>query len=178
MENKIKLSILIIAVMCMGIFTYLQINNSILAAETLSNKFIGWGINRNDNHEQPDLGTENKKLIDKYDGIAMGNKESKKVYLTFDLGYEAGYTDKILDTLKANDVTATFFITAHYLNTNEDLVKKMIENGNDVGNHTVNHYSMPSISDEKIEEEVMKLHTAVYEKTGYEMKYFRPPKGE
>lgn len=178
MENKIKLSILIIAVMCMGIFTYLQINNSILAAENLSNKFIGWGIKRNDNHEQPDLGTENKKLIDKYDGIAMGNKETKKVYLTFDLGYEAGYTDKILDTLKANDVTATFFITAHYLNTNEDLVKKMIENGNDVGNHTVNHYSMPSISDEKIEEEVMKLHTAVYEKTGYEMKYFRPPKGE
>lgn len=145
---------------------------------TLSTKKIEWGIKRNNNHEQPDLGTVNKKIIDEAKGIAMGNKESKKVYLTFDLGYEAGYTDKILDTLKANDVTATFFITAHYLNTNEDLVKKMIENGNDVGNHTVNHYSMPSISDEKIEEEVMKLHTAVYEKTGYEMKYFRPPKGE
>ena len=178
MENKIKLSILIIAVMCMGIFTYLQINNAIYAVENLSNKFIGWGIKRNDNHAQPDLGSENKNLIDKYEGIAMGNSNSKNVYLTFDLGYEAGYTDKILDILKENNVTATFFITAHYLNTNEALVKKMIENGNDVGNHTVNHYSLPSISDEKIEEEIMKLHTAVYEKTGYEMKYFRPPKGE
>ena len=46
------------------------------------------------------------------------------------------------------------------------------------GNHTVNHKSMPELSDEKLEEEVMKLHQVVYEKFGYEMKYLRPPKGE
>lgn len=148
------------------------------ASTALSNTKIGWGIKRNDNHMQPDLGSKNKELMDKYDGISMGNKNKKYVYLTFDNGYEAGYTDKILDVLKENDVTATFFLTAHYINTNADLVKKMIDNGNIIGNHTVNHKSMPSLSDEQIKTEVMTLHTAVYEKFGYEMQYFRPPMGE
>ncbi len=144
----------------------------------LSTKKICWGIKRVDNHEQPDLGTENKNLIDKYNGIAMGNKDSKKVYLTFDMGYEAGYTENILNTLKENDVTATFFITAHYLNTAPELVQRMIEEGHIVGNHTVNHKSMPDISEEELKNEIMNLHTAVYEKFGYEMVYVRPPKGE
>lgn len=144
----------------------------------LSNKRIGWGLKRAENHIQPDLGAENKALIEKYDGIAMGNKEKKYVYLTFDNGYEAGYTASILDTLKENNVSATFFITAHYLNTASDLVERMIKEGHIVGNHTVNHKSMPDLSDEQIKEEVMKLHTVVYEKYNYEMKYIRPPKGE
>jgi len=59
----------------------------------------------------------------------MGNSEKKYVYLTFDNGYEAGYTAKILDALKENEVKATFFITAHYLNTAGDLVQRMIEEG-------------------------------------------------
>lgn len=145
---------------------------------TLSTKKIEWGIKRNNNHEQPDLGAVNKKIIDEAKGIAMGNKESKKVYLTFDEGYEAGYTEKILEVLKQNDVKACFFITAHYVNTSSDLVQKMIDDGHTIGNHTVNHKSMPSLTTEQIKDEVMKLHTGVYEKFGYEMKYIRPPKGE
>ena len=148
------------------------------SGEVLSNKKIGWGIKRNDNHEQPDLGANNKRLIDENEGIAIGNKDDKFVYLTFDQGYEAGYTAKILDTLKENNVKATFFITGHYLNTEPDLVKRMIDEGHIVGNHTVNHPSMPDIDNEKIKQEIMKLHTAVFEKFNYEMKYFRPPKGE
>ncbi len=144
----------------------------------LSNKKIGWGIKREDNHQQPDLGKVNKELMQKYDGLCMGNPEQKYVYLTFDAGYEAGYTEKILEVLKQNDVTATFFITGHYLNTQSDLVKKMIDNGNIVGNHTVNHKCMPEVSLDTVKEDVMKLHTAIYEKFGYEMKYIRPPKGE
>ena len=65
----------------------------------------------------------------------MGNPEKKYIYLTFDAGYEAGYTEEILKVLKDNDVSATFFITAHYVNTAPELVKKMIQNGNIVGNH-------------------------------------------
>lgn len=103
---------------------------------TLSNQKIGWGIKRNDNHEQPDLGSKNKQLMDKYQGMAIGNKEKKYVYLTFDEGYEAGYTPKLLEVLKENNVKATFFITAHYLNTQPELVKQMIDEGHIVGNHT------------------------------------------
>ena len=148
------------------------------SGEVLSNKKIGWGIKWNDNNNQPDLGAENEKLINKYNGIAMGKNDEKIIYLTFDLGYEAGYTSKILDDLKEKNVKATFFITAHYLNTAEDLVKRMIDEGHIVGNHTVNHKSMPDLSDEEIKEELMNLNQSVYEKFGYEMKYMRPPIGE
>lgn len=144
----------------------------------LSNKKIGWGIKRNDNHEQPDLGANNKKLIDENEDIAMGNSENKYVYLTFDNGYEAGYTAKILDTLKQNNVKSAFFITGHYLNTQSELVERMINEGHIVGNHTINHFSMPDLSDDELKKEVQNLHTAVYEKFNYEMKYLRPPKGE
>lgn len=145
---------------------------------SLSNSKIEWGIKRGDNHEQPDLGSKNRELIEKYNGMAMGNKESKNIYVTFDLGYEAGYTENILNTLKENNVPAAFFITAHYVNTASDLVQRMIDDGHIIGNHTVNHKSMPNISETELEKELMNLHTAIYEKFNYEMKYMRPPKGE
>lgn len=152
--------------------------SSMDSLEKLSNKKIEWGIKRGKNHEQPDLGITNKRIIDEANGIAIGSSESKKVYLTFDLGYEAGYMPKILDILKDNETTAAFFITAHYVNSSSDNVKRMIEEGHIVGNHTVNHKSMPLISLSEIKNEVMDLHVAIYNKFGYEMKYMRPPKGE
>ena len=91
---------------------------------------------------------------------------------------EGGYTENILATLKKNNVPATFFITAHYLNTAEELVMQMVKDGHAVGNHTVNHKDITVLSEEELKKEVMDLHIAVQEKTGYEMKYFRPPKGE
>lgn len=100
----------------------------------ISNTKIEWGIKRGNNHEQPDLGNINKQLIEKYNGLALGNSEDKYIYLTFDEGYEAGYTSQILKVLKENDVRATFFITAHYLNTQPELVKQMIDEGHIVGN--------------------------------------------
>ena len=173
--------ILIIGIFAFGVVSLNKNSNNNAVSTSnrvLSNKKIEWGIKRGDNHEQPDLGTTNKRILDTYDGICMGNKDKPYVYLTFDNGYEAGYTEKILDVLKENDVKATFFITGHYLNTQPELVKRMINEGHIVGNHTINHYSMPEISNEKIKEEVMGLHSAVYEKFEYEMKYIRPPKGE
>ena len=85
---------------------------------------------------------------------------------------------EILEILKNNQVKATFFITAHYVNTQEELVKQMIEEGHIVGNHTVNHKSMPDLSEEKIKKEILELHQTIYDKFNYEMKYMRPPKGE
>ena len=183
MRNKkiiyavIAIFVLVIAFGCMVIN---NVNNQtqMTSSQILSNKKIGWGIKRADNHEQPDLGKQNKELLEKYDGIAMGNKEDKYVYLTFDQGYEAGYTSKILDVLKENDVKACFFITGHYLNTASDLVQRMIDEGHIVGNHTVNHYSMPDLTEDKLKNELMNLHQSVFEKFGYEMKYLRPPMGE
>ena len=124
------------------------------------------------------VGIKNKKILEENEGLCLGNSEKKYIYLTFDEGYEAGYTSKILEILKDNEVKATFFLTAHYINTQEDLVNQMIKEGHIVGNHTVNHKSMPELTDEKITSEVMDLHKVIYEKFNYEMKYIRPPKGE
>ncbi|MGN1299427.1 MAG: polysaccharide deacetylase family protein [Candidatus Scatovivens sp.] len=170
--SRISVAIILLLIVVFQ-FAYISLANS-----ELSTKLIAWGFRRGENNQQPTLDAEALKIVNKFDGYAMGNKEKNYVYLTFDAGYEAGYTSNILKSLKENNVTATFFITAHYLNTAEDLVLEMIKNGNDVGNHTVNHKCIAQISDEEIKEEVMKLHNAVFEKTGYEMKYFRPPKGE
>lgn len=142
------------------------------------NAKIEWGIKRGNNHERPDVGEKNKQILENNGGICLGDENEKSLYLTFDSGYEAGYVPSILDTLKNNDVKATFFITSHYLNTASELVDRMIKEGHIIGNHTVNHKSMPSITNEEIETEVMKLHQAVFEKFNYEMKYIRPPKGE
>ena len=184
MKKVVIVTFISICIVCISFLGISQRNNRInintitTSTTNLSNKKIGWGIKRAQNHIQPDLGSKNKELIEQYTGIAMGNKEKKYVYLTFDEGYEAGYTPRILQVLKENDVKAAFFLTAHYVNTQENLVKEMIEDGHIVGNHTVNHKSMPDLEDEKVKSEVMDLHTAVYQKFGYEMKYIRPPMGE
>ena len=173
------LGILVIAIFALSIITMNEKQKSIETnASVVSNQKIGWGIKRNHNHAQPDLGSKNKQLIDEYKGIAVGNSEKKYVYLTFDEGYEAGYTPRILQILKDNDVKATFFLTAHYINTQEELVKEMINEGHIIGNHTVNHKSLPELTEEKVRSEVMELHQVVQEKFNYEMKYLRPPKGE
>lgn len=180
MSKIVKIGVLFLILFSISLITVEDKKQETILTNSqgLSNKKIGWGIKRNDNHEQPDLGKSNKQILEDNKGIAMGNNTDKYIYLTFDEGYEAGYTPKILETLKENNVTATFFITAHYLNTQPDLIKQMIDEGHIVGNHTVNHKSMPTLTEEKINSEVMDLHKSIYEKFQYEMKYIRPPMGE
>lgn len=138
-EFKKILIVLIVIFMIVGVFIFYNTSKEdtrpVTTSISLSNKKIGWGVKREGNHEQPDLSTY-LNILNKYDGIALGNKEKPYVYLTFDSGYEAGYTESLLQTLKDNDVKATFFITAHYLNSQPELVKQIIDNGHIVGNHT------------------------------------------
>ena len=134
--RNIMIMVLLIAMISLTIIQSQQEKLINTNAGTVSNKKIEWGIKRNDNHEQPDLGSENRKVLEENSGIALGNSESKAIYLTFDEGYEAGYTNQILEILKENDVKATFFLTAHYINTQEELVQQMIDEGHIIGNHT------------------------------------------
>lgn len=166
--KNIKSGILVILVIAIFSLSVISMNKKAERIETnavvSSNQKIGWGIKRNENHEQPDVGSNNKKVLEENKGICLGDKEKKNIYLTFDEGYEAGYTPQLLNTLKENQVKATFFITAHYVNTNPDLVKQMIEEGHIIGNHTVNHKSMPELNEDKIRTEVMDLHQVINEK--------------
>lgn len=121
-------------------------------------------------------------LLQKYSGYYLGDTSKKIIYLTFDEGYENGYTSKILDTLKANNVKAAFFVTSDYIKTNTDLIKRMVDEGHLVCNHSNTHPSMAKTAlkgKEKFEEEFILTEKAYEEATGSKMpKFFRPPMGK
>ena len=79
-------------------------------ATTLKNDLIAWGFKRGENHEQANLDSNADRIIRNYDGISMGNREISNIYLTFDCGYEAGYTESILNVLEKYNVNAAFFL--------------------------------------------------------------------
>ena len=106
------------------------------------------------------------------------NENEKKITLTFDQGYENGYTAKILDTLKEKKVRAVFFLVKDYAEKNPELVKRMIDEGHIISNHSVHHYSMPTLDEKKCRSEIMDMHEYVKENFGCEMELFRPPMGE
>ncbi len=112
-----------------------------------------------------------------YDAYALSGDE-KQIILTFDQGYENGYTTKILDTLKEKNVKAIFFLTGDYAQKETELVERMIKEGHCIGNHGMKHLKMSEISEQEIIEEISTLHELVLDKYGYEMQYLRPPCGE
>lgn len=119
-------------------------------------------------------------LIQKYSAYYLGDTSKKILYLTFDEGYENGYSSKILDILKANNVKAAFFVTKPYVDSEKGLVKRMVSEGHLVCNHTVHHPSMPSVLDKtKFEKELLDLQKDFEDLTGTSMpRFFRPPMGE
>lgn len=143
-----------------------------------NNTVRGWGISRKSNNQPPDPDPGAVELLKMYGGLYLGDTTKKEIYITFDEGYENGYTTKILDVLRDNKVKAVFFITGPYLKGHQDLVRRMLEEGHTVGNHTIHHPSLPSLSDKQLEEELLGLDRAFSEKFGKNMKYLRPPKGE
>lgn len=155
-----------------------EIENVVEVAATggISNIKYGWGLKKNKN-APPDIPAATVEMLKNYGGIYKSD-EQKTLYLTFDEGYENGYTAKILDTLKANKVPAAFFVTGPYIKKEQDLIKRMASEGHIVGNHTVNHPSMPDVPDEELKIELENLTQSYFDLTGKEMKFFRPPMGE
>ncbi len=178
-KNIIYILILVIILL---IFILLKFNNSVISVSSnniANDKKVCWGLVRKNNNEQPDFHKPDTNILDKYNGIYVGNNEKKYLYLTFDEGYENGYTAQILDVLKQNNVKAAFFITSDYLKTSSDLVKRIIDEGHILGNHTNKHPSLPSLINEKaVKDELIILEQKVMDDYGYKMEFFRPPKGE
>lgn len=112
-----------------------------------------------------------------YDAYAT-TPDRSRVILTFDQGYENGYTDDILDTLAEKNVTAIFFLTGDYAKRESELVERMIAEGHMLGNHGMTHASLPLLDEEAAREELSSLHEYVIQKYGYTMQYFRCPCGE
>lgn len=148
------------------------------AVSSLSSVKNGYGQGNNTDADNRPVTAVN--LQEKYKnlGALFIGEKSDKIYLTFDEGYENGYTSKILDVLKDKNCTAVFFVTMDYVKKNPELIRRMIDEGHVVGNHSANHYSMPTLSDADCANEIINLHKYVRENFGYEMYLFRPPMGE
>ena len=137
-----------------------------------------WGLSFRQEGAAP-IGNAGVDQLKRYDAAYIGDTSQKVLYLTFDAGYENGCTEKILDTLKKHQVSAAFFLVGNYIQRNADLVRRMVEEGHTVGNHTMHHYDMSRISDkETFAKELRDLEALYKEITGQELpKYYRPPQG-
>ncbi len=159
---------------------------AILAALLLSARiFLGgaletgnWGLSFQSEGSAP-IGPANAQTLAKYDAVYLGDPAEKVIYLTFDAGYENGCTKKILDALKSHQVPAAFFLVGNYMEKNADLVRRMVEEGHIVGNHTMHHHDMSKLSEKAaFSQELTELETLFKDITGKELpRYYRPPQG-
>lgn len=148
-------------------------------AEVMLLETKDWGLGFS-TPNQPPTGMATSEELAQYDTYFLGDTSKKKLYLTFDAGYENGNTEPILDALKKHQVRATFFVVGHYLETAPELVERMTEEGHTVGNHTYHHYDMSKLADtESFAKEMTDVEEKYKEITGEEMtKYYRPPQGK
>lgn len=148
------------------------------SALSLKSEATGFGLGANlDSNNCPTDAVSFNQQYENFNAFALSSDE-KRILLTFDQGYENGYTEQILDTLKEKNVTAIFFLTGDYAKTETALVKRMIDEGHMIGNHGMTHADFTKLSHEEMIEEIQSLHHFVAEKYGYEMQYFRFPCGE
>lgn len=149
-----------------------------IAHGQISNAPIHWGFKKGVNGQPADAGKMLEGLLERHGAYYKGDSDKKVLYLTFDNGYENGYTEKILDVLKKEKVPATFFVTGHYLKSAPDLVKRMVKEGHIIGNHSWHHPDFSKVSDERLAKELEKVKVETEKLTGQkEMMYLRPPRG-
>ena len=137
-----------------------------------------WGVSFQE-EGQPPVANATFEELAKYDAYYAENTKDKVLYLTFDCGFENGNTPAILEALKKHNAKATFFVVGNYLSTSPDLVKQMLEEGHNVGNHSYHHPDMTQMGKEEFAKELGELEQLYEQTTGKPMvKYYRPPQGK
>ena len=159
---------------------------SIFVINVHSSGIYGWYCIRTKDHSQPSLDSYLSNA-ENYDNLIWIDKknssydsEEKKIYLTFDAGYENGNIDKILNVLEKENVKATFFILENLIYSNKQLVERMIKDGHLIGNHTCKHKDMSKVADIEIfRRELADLEVKFERNFGVKMsKFYRPPEGK
>lgn len=145
-----------------------------------STQELDWYIVPNKEHMPPEPNKNAIPIFNNFSGYYLGDTEKKILYLTFDEGYENGYTSKILDVLKNQNVPAAFFVVRPYIKTNKDLILRMVNEGHLVCNHSSSHPSMAKVTDpERFKKEFIDVEEEYKKITNTDMpKYFRPPMGK
>jgi len=172
---KIILGCLVFILLAVSIAYGKFIDISITTASEITN----WGLSFQNKGKSP-IGNATPEHLKKYNSYYIGDTDEKVIYLTFDAGFENGYTPTILDTLKKHNIKAAFFLVGNYLEKEPELVKRIVKEGHIVGNHTYNHPDMSKISNmESFKKEITSLEESYKNITGQEMlKFYRPPQGK
>ena len=138
-----------------------------------------WGLSFPTEGESP-IGNATVEELAKYGAWFLGDTNQKVIYLTFDCGYENGYTEPILDALKKHNAPAAFFVVGNMIETAPNIIRRMASEGHIVGNHTFHHPDMSAISDQAAFQKELDELAALYQETvGEEMpQYYRPPQGK
>ena len=142
----------------------------VTALSGTGSEIVNWGLSYHHDGTAPTVSAWGAELLQKYDGMYLGDTGQKQVYLTFDLGYEAGYTAEVLDLLKAYQIKGLFFLCGNYLQQTE-LVTRMQNEGHQLGNHTNKHKDLPKLDEAGIRKDLTDLHLPK------PAKFFRPPQG-
>lgn len=158
-------------------FSLSDMNNS----KDLPTKEINHSYGVAKNETPHEISINNQKFFDEknYDAVCYDNKTTDKVlYLTFDCGYENGYTSKILDVLRDKNVKAAFFCTLPQVKSESELIARMINEGHIVGNHSVTHPDFSSLTRSQMIDELKGFDDYMRENFGYSSFYFRYPQGK
>ena len=169
--RKRDLILLITALVVAAVLTIHLMHSDVMST-------ANWGLSFQTEGSAPH-GPASSNQLKKYDAVYLGDTKEKVLYLTFDAGYENGCTEKILDALKKHNAPAAFFLVGNYIQQNGDLVRRMVNEGHTVGNHTMHHPDMSKISVQSaFQKELTDLEALYREVTGQEMqKFYRPPQG-
>ncbi|MCL1884032.1 MAG: polysaccharide deacetylase family protein [Defluviitaleaceae bacterium] len=137
-----------------------------------------WGIYFPTDGGRPEANATAEHLA-QFDAFFVGNENEKVLYLTFDAGYENDLTAGILDTLKSHEVPAAFFLVGTYIRDYPELVKRIVEEGHIVANHTMSHPDMSKIADKQVFAKELSDVEALYKDLiGEEIpRFYRPPRG-
>lgn len=144
-----------------------------------SEKPFHFGFKKAKNGEIASIDQEGfKDILQKHGAIFLGDTNKKELYLTFDNGYENGFTPQILDVLKEKKVPAAFFVTGHYVKDQPELLNRMVKEGHLIGNHSWSHPDITTVANEKMKDELNRVRDEVAQTTGQkEMKFLRTPRG-
>lgn len=160
----------------------------------LANKNTNWGLSFNSGAGNAPTGNATPEYLKNFNAYFIDSNfnnnnsnsenptnatQTKKAYITFDAGYEAGYMPKILEALKKHNVKATFFVVGTLIKSNPELIKQIVDEGHIVGNHTMTHPNMSKMQTiEDFKKEIEPVENLYKEVTGQDMpKFYRPPQG-
>ncbi|MBR1931039.1 MAG: polysaccharide deacetylase family protein [Lachnospiraceae bacterium] len=172
--------VLLTAILLVGIKIASQVREIVPAGgKGIKAETENWGLGFGGEGAQP-TGNASAAALKEYDAYYVGDAGEKVIYLTFDCGYENGNTEAILDALKKHNAPATFFVVGHFLESAPEMVKRMVEDGHNVGNHTYHHPDMSKISDQAaFQKEMDDVATLFNQVTGTQLSpYYRPPQGK